>query len=145
MRAPNLLMILSLGSLLAYACVGCPPHPLPVAPDGSQDASGDVQAPEPPADAVDASTGLQDAATDALDDPDGNVDAARYASCAKACANLGKLGCPEAATVDGGDSCYAVCAHAVTSHKFDFKAACLTAAKSAAEAKACGSVRCARP
>jgi hypothetical protein len=138
MKTVNLVMLAALGTLLAYACVGCPPHPQPVVPDSSQDASADAGAALPPTDAQDASTGALDAG-----DPDGgDLDAARYPACAKACATLGKLGCPEAATVDGGQSCYAVCGHAAETKKFDFKAPCLATAKTIADAKACGSVRC---
>lgn len=136
MRTVNAVMVLALSCLLAYACVGCPPRPqpVPVAPDGSQDASVDVGAPNSTDAALDASMGVLDAGED--------LDAARYPACAKACINLGALGCPEARAVDGGQSCYAVCAHAEETHKFDLKPACLAAAKSIAEAKACGSVRC---
>jgi hypothetical protein len=71
-----------------------------------------------------------------------DLDAARYPMCAKACANLATLGCPEARRVDGGQTCYAVCVHTEETHKFDLKPTCLAAAKTVAEAKACGSVRC---
>ena len=62
--------------------------------------------------------------------------------CAAACANLAALGCPEGAP-KSGQSCVEVCNHAQSSHLTDLKPACLAAAKTAADARACKTVKCA--
>jgi hypothetical protein len=57
-----------------------------------------------------------------------------------ACSNLAQLGCPEGAR----PNCAAVMKRAEDEHLTDTKAQCLAGAKSAEEARACGSVRCAK-
>lgn len=78
---------------------------------------------------------------------DGGVDAPEpegvERACGNACAQLAQLGCPEANPNPGGEGCYAVCAKAEATKKFTLKPACLTAAKTIAAVRACGTVRCA--
>ena len=59
-------------------------------------------------------------------------------SCSDACANLAKLGCAEGTT----GSCVATCEHTQSSRVTDLKPGCLLAAKTKADARACGSVTC---
>lgn len=77
-------------------------------------------------------------APDAPAEPDG-VERA----CGNACAQLAQLGCPEANPNPGGEGCYTVCAKAEASRKFTLKPGCLSAAKTIAAVRACGTVRCA--
>ncbi len=71
--------------------------------------------------------------------PDDDIASTR-GTCARACANLAKLGCPEATITDGGLSCQQVCEHAVG--LFDMKPGCLVDAKSRAQVIHCGTVKC---
>jgi hypothetical protein len=57
-----------------------------------------------------------------------------------ACSNLAQLGCPEGAR----PNCAAVMKRADDDHLTDTRASCLAVAKTADEARACGSVRCAK-
>jgi hypothetical protein len=132
MRAPNVVMTAALSTLLAYACVGCPHPHVVVPPDGAQDASTPDVPPNLPDAAPDAPTAILDGAQP----PDA------YPVCRAACRNLEAIGCPEAASAPGGESCYDVCAHAESTHKFDFRPGCLSLAKDLAAARACGTVRC---
>lgn len=60
--------------------------------------------------------------------------------CDEACAELAALGCPEALPA-GGQSCSRVCVHTLGG-VFDLKPACIAAAHSRAEVRACGTVKC---
>lgn len=60
-------------------------------------------------------------------------------TCASACANLKALGCPEA---DADPPCETVCAKVQAFEMTDLRLACLTAARTKAEARACKSVKC---
>lgn len=62
--------------------------------------------------------------------------------CARACANLKSLGCPESETPTGGDSCVDLCQKAQKSGKFDMKPQCVLDAGSVEQLRACGTVRC---
>lgn len=90
-------------------------------------------APEPP------HTDPNDGGEDGEDPP---VESATFPICAKACATLKRLGCPEADRPDGGSTCYAVCAKAERSGKFGLRPSCVAVSKSQADVKACGSIRC---
>jgi hypothetical protein len=57
-----------------------------------------------------------------------------------ACLNLQSLGCPEGAR----PNCAAVMKRADDDHLTDTHASCLAGAKTAEDARACGSVRCAK-
>ena len=70
--------------------------------------------------------------------PDDGVDRV----CAKACANLRRLDCPEGDAPDGGRSCESVCEQARASHRIDLKPLCLASAKTREAARACGTVAC---
>lgn len=91
--------------------------------------------PEPPiADVVDASY------DDAGDDPE--IDAARFPACVKACRRLKSLGCPEANTLDGGLSCYQLCAKSESSGKFTLHPECVANAASKDTLRTQCNVRC---
>jgi hypothetical protein len=62
------------------------------------------------------------------------------ADCESACINLGRLGCPESKGAISGESCARRCL--VASELRSLPVACWTSADSAAEARACGSLRC---
>lgn len=103
--------------------------------------TGCPQTPEPPhVDPIDG--GYPPGQVDALDGEDPPVETATVPACAKACKNLKALGCPEAERLDGGSTCYAVCAKAEQSGKFGLHPSCVAAAKTAGEARNCGSIRC---
>jgi hypothetical protein len=104
---------------LVHSLGGCPAQP-PVVP--------------PVPDASDASVA---AIADSGEDMDG-----ASATCSNACANLKKLGCPEANTLPGGDTCVVLCQKTQASGKFDMKPSCVSKAKDVAGLKACGTVRC---
>ena len=76
--------------------------------------------------------------------PDSATPSAGGTDCAAACANLVKLGCPEGHP-KAGKSCLDVCNHTQSTHLTDLHTACLAAAKSVPEVKACKSVTCASP
>lgn len=63
-------------------------------------------------------------------------------ACVRACANLRGLGCPEGDGSIGGEPCSVTCQRA--SELRPLPVACWSVAKSTAEAKACGSLRCVR-
>ena len=113
-RVPNRLMIISLAVVALHVLGGCP-RPSPVVPQ------------------VDADGG-DDAGMDAPDEAS--------LVCAKACAALKKIGCPEAETTPKGDSCVVVCNHTQASKKFDMKPACLAKAETVGDVQFCGTVRC---
>lgn len=81
---------------------------------------------------------------DAADFIDGQVDpgTAEFPACALACMNLARMGCKEAATLDGGLSCYDVCAKAEGSGRFSLRPACVAGAVDREALRACGTVRC---
>jgi hypothetical protein len=115
--------------VVAVLLVGCPPSP---APPPSPDAS-DATVPDMPdvvTPPVDATPAPQDA----------NVP---QDTCSLACANLRAFGCREGAE-DAGAGCTAVCRHTVDGGAFSINAACLAAAKSAADVHACGTVKCSK-
>ena len=59
-------------------------------------------------------------------------------SCALACSNLASLGCQEGVAAN----CTATCQHVESSRLTELHPTCLSAAKTKAEARACGSVAC---
>ena len=139
MRVVNVVMFVALGCLLAYVCTGCPKAHVVVPPDSSLDVAPGPDGGKLP----DAPPGLSEGGLDAANDSPPDLDAApRFPACTAACLALAKLGCPEAAGSPGGQSCYAVCAHAEETHKFDFKRGCLAAAKTVEAVRACGTARC---
>lgn len=75
--------------------------------------------------------------------PPDEVDTRPSAICTRACDNLHALGCPEAAPVDAGLTCYQVCARARANTHIDLKPECLAAAPTRAAVRSCGTVRCA--
>lgn len=85
-------------------------------------------APKPP---------IVDASDAALEDA-----VVRNPSCASACEQLAKLGCPEGRTLDGGKSCLHVCEDAEASGKFSLKPACVIGAQTIEQLRLCGTVRC---
>lgn len=58
-------------------------------------------------------------------------------TCASMCANLSAMGCPE-----GAAGCDATCRHVQVTRLTDLPIACLSAARSKPEARACGSLAC---
>jgi hypothetical protein len=114
LKIPNRLMGISLLVVAIHALGGCP-SPTPVVPT---------------VDATDASQG-EDAALDSAG-----------TQCARACANLKKLGCPEADMVTNGDSCVDLCQKAQNTGKFDMKPACVLDAGTKDALLKCGTVRC---
>ncbi len=73
------------------------------------------------------------------DQPDAAVEPdAPVSACASACANLGRLGCPEG--LEG--NCTTVCERAQATKLTDLKPECLAGAGTPGEARACGTVRC---
>lgn len=112
MKSVNLIMGAALAIFFAYSFGGCK-----------------VPAPKPPlVDASDASTAT--------------LDAALQDACSAACGQLGKLGCPESNTPDGGKSCVQLCRDAEASGKFSLKPMCVSGAQTIEQLKACGTVRC---
>lgn len=106
------LALLSAFLALPTLLLACPPSPATVVD------AGDGSAPPPTATVVDST------------------------SCAPACANLTKLGCPEGNPPAGvGAACITTCQKAQAGG-FDMKPACLAAATSVAAVQACGSVAC---
>jgi hypothetical protein len=137
MKAPGLMMITAIGSLfLAYGLTACPPRSLPQVPDSSQDAAEVI---------LDAAMPIDADAADSQDDGSSNIEAGHYPVCMAMCLNLAKHLCPEALGVDGGDSCYALCVHSEGTKQFNLKPACIVAAKTDADIRACGTVRCKKP
>lgn len=61
--------------------------------------------------------------------------------CSSACRNLRANGCEEGFDVDGGDSCFMICAHNTSSAHYSLPAQCVNPAKDVAGIRACG-VRC---
>jgi hypothetical protein len=118
LRVPNRLMGGCLLVVAIHALGGCP-APAPVVPT------------------VDAT----DAASDSGDDAAVVLDAAGT-QCMRACATLKKLGCPEAETPDGGDTCVTLCQRAQDTRKFDMRPQCVSDAGSVEQLRACGTVRC---
>lgn len=99
--------------------------------------------PEPPqGDVTDG--GYPPGPLDSADTEDPPVELATFPICAKACAALKRLGCPEAERPDGGSTCYAVCAKAEKSGKFGLRPNCVAASKTITDVKACGTIRCLR-
>lgn len=60
--------------------------------------------------------------------------------CAKACANLSKLGCPESARLPGGKTCVETCKAIAPVSSYDPD--CVIKAKSVDAVRKCPSVRC---
>jgi hypothetical protein len=109
---------------LVLALAGCPAVP-----------------PEPPHVEI-ADGGYPTAHADSSDAEDPPVELATFPICAKACATLKRLGCPEAARPDGGRTCYAVCAEAEKGGHFSLRPSCVAPAVSVEELRACKTVRC---
>lgn len=65
-----------------------------------------------------------------------------FPMCEIACANLRRLGCPESKTLDGGLSCYEVCAKAERSGRFTLRPQCIAGAGDRAALLDCKTVRC---
>jgi hypothetical protein len=65
-------------------------------------------------------------------------------TCAQVCTNLRALGCSAGFSVDGGQSCEAVCNNAMGSVPitFDLNLPCLASAKDKAGVQACKTVAC---
>lgn len=80
-----------------------------------------------------------DVATDAPPTVDATSD------CNSACENLRSpaVGCPEGIGAIGGESCEAVCERSSNLRALPLK--CWMTAKSAADARGCGSLRCVKP
>lgn len=60
--------------------------------------------------------------------------------CAKACANLAKLGCPESAKLPGGKTCVETCKSIAPISSYDPE--CVAKATTVATVRKCPSVRC---
>lgn len=118
-------MRLLLGALFATLLAGCPVTP-----------------PEPPHVEVGDGGSYPPGPMDPVDAEDPPPESANYPVCARACANLKRLGCPEAERPDGGRTCYAVCADAEKSGKFPLKPICIATAKDVVDVKSCKTVRC---
>lgn len=73
--------------------------------------------------------------------PDG---ALRFPDCAAACKTLRRLACSEAAKLDGGLSCYDICAKAETSSR-SLNPKCVADAGTRDVVRACKTVRCIDP
>lgn len=61
--------------------------------------------------------------------------------CAKACANLRVLGCPEGAKPTGGKACYEVCEEDQRASSKTLRVGCVSSAKTRLDVLSCG-VRC---
>lgn len=98
----------------------------------------------PPADPphAEATDGYPPGPSDPADAEDPPIETATFPICAKACAALKRLGCPEAERPDGGSTCYALCAKAEASGKFGLRPSCVAASKTQADTRACGTIRC---
>lgn len=108
-----------LATMCLAACAACPPKPNP-----------DPIGPVPDAEITASDSGT------AGDAPAAQPDASPAASVA--CANLRRLGCKE-----GLDpNCEVVFDRVLDAHLTDLRPACLTSAKTKAEARACKSVDC---
>ncbi len=68
-------------------------------------------------------------------------DAPRFSSCHNACEVVIKF-CPHEAAFENNAACEKVCEHTQETKTFDMKPACLAVARSVAEVRACGTVRC---
>ena len=93
--------------------------------------------PEPPIVIFDGDAG-------AFDEPFDDVSSGGYANlrCARACARLQTLKCPDGFARPGEDSCYVTCKRAENTGKIDFHLDCVIAASSQAAVRKCGSYRC---
>lgn len=109
----------SIGCLIFAACAGCPPRPDPIGP------------------VPDAEITYTEAGLDAKPSP---IDASTLTACDLMCRTLRELGCPEGSP--DGAVCEVVCTHAQGSRLTDLHPSCVAAARSKAEVRACGSVRC---
>lgn len=80
--------------------------------------------------------------SDSEDPPPGR---ALFPECARACATLVKLGCPEGTRPDGGKTCYAVCADSQRNPGMSpLQPSCVGNAVDVSGVRACGTVRCAK-
>ena len=120
-------LALGLLAIAFAACAGCPPpNPQPPGPgDGGPGDAADDSMPSPPAPVPPAPP----APVDAAPGPSPQSD------CARACANLVRLGCPEGSTQGAG--CTATCTKAQAEQLTDFKPACLAAAADVTALRAC--------
>lgn len=111
-------------SLLAVALlIGCPQLP-----------------PKPPV--TDGDAAVDSAVLDSASMSDGFDGTYKPDVCSKACSKMSELGCPEGMPADAGKSCYTLCMDTQASKKFDLKPECIAVAKSVAEVRGCGTVRC---
>lgn len=142
------LTLASLSSLVLTAIfAACHPVSPNEVPPAIEDGGADTRVGE-------ADGSIADAAVDASIYEAGGKDSATLDSavaptvngtdCAAACANLVRLGCPEGHP-SGGRTCLEVCNHTQSTHLTDLHTACLAAAKSVTEVKACKSVTCGAP
>ena len=108
--------------LLLVSCLPTPVTPTPVEPsDGGQDATvNDIK------DVSDLDSGT-------TEEPDG-----AKSPCAKACANLDRLGCVEGKNTN----CYSVCVQVQTTNLIKLDPVCIGNAKTITEVKVCGGVSC---
>ena len=132
-------------------CVPSPVVPRPDAIDGNTDsivmiqdaAITDISVAVNITDAQSDSKPIQDVSvvdvivSDVVSDSVSGLDSAS-STCAKACSNLVKLGCPEGKD----ENCVVVCDHVSQTHLVKFDAKCLSTAKDVKAAKACGSITC---
>lgn len=94
---------------MMFALTACPSAPAPKPPTSDPDAGADQE----------------------------EMDAA-VPACARACINLRKHACPEAAQLDAGKSCYRVCADSESSGKSTLKPDCVATATTDEGIRACG-------
>ena len=116
---------------LTVACVRCPDSPKPLPVDAGTDVWRDLDANADAIEIVDA--------TDAE-----AMDGAKRSACARACAVLTALKCPEAEAPPGGDPCSVVCQRTEDAKKISLKPLCVADAKTVEAVRACGTVRCKR-
>ena len=121
-------LLLPSAALVAGAQLFCAcPAPRPVVPPPDADAAGPEPAPAPPP---------EPAPEAGPPGPPGQE------ACELACANLARLGCPEAAPDAGALTCVPVCVHTVGT-PFNVNPDCVREAGDVVSVRACGTVKCA--
>jgi len=83
-------------------------------------------------------------AQDNQEDDDPIEGVARYPVCLQACANLKRLGCPEARQLPQGKTCYRVCADGFQNGR-PLRPTCVAAARDVEDVRLCRTVRCLNP
>lgn len=121
MKPASTFMGIVLVAFFAYSLGGCPTPPAPKPPPCPADVH------------LDTDSGIEEPKEDG---------AATFPACVRACAKLKEFGCPEAETLQGGRTCYAVCAFAEASKKETLGPGCVADARNVAEVRACKTVRC---